>query len=1071
MSEKIWKFQPDRTIYLRGFDSFAAAAAVHSASSTGFTVSGTFRDPADFAVAVLYDADNYFEHPRLRYLPDFDLGGLTLSFDVRYSDGVQPIDSPKFNWIDWATLDCIREDGGTAQVRLWDHAMLADSSFPEASTTCTLLTGGSGVQPFDRATLWFQNLAFDYVVPAGSTSAEFAFFAAGAGTVHSITVNGTVYSHTESNPTGESSSDQADALAAALAGDPYITASSSGNTVLLTVRAAHDGIAFPVSASDGNGSVTMKYTSPDFVAAQLAAQVNATDWIAANTTHALMASASGPSITLTAARYGLATVSGASVTLAAGSTVFSGLTAGSPILLGGAWCTVASVDSPVTLTLTAPAASGSNVPWTAPRGGRDGNLIELCSLSKTATLQFDSGHYTLSGGSSDVTWTCTLDFTALGIDRLRQCWLTFAPSLVSGPFTATEWSAAFSNWSVTGPDSVRELKVAGPGSVRIEQGDGACAYTGVWSREAGFYSKYFAAVASSAGDSVTITYTCQFAHELWVGTSLYSDRANVFVSVDGDMESTLVCQLSTASAVITRRRARSGIPAGRHTVRLRPATGGYLYFNFLEAVVASDVPDALPARTGVSPALDFDTDHSYKLPPARVMWIMDRLGYAGPMNEYLGVFWWNERKQAGASFPAAQVAFSGAFADGDGILLSLNGTPVSKTVFPADTPETIALHFAASINSSFTGMWASAAGSVLTINGRSTGAAYNITLLVSTSSATGIATITSGPTAGVPGNWIIDDSVTPPLNRAIRDWHSDYYAECATRSREVATACSLELVNPPAGYAAKFPDGTGVSTATGFGSLYSTQCAVGSAGVIAYQKTVYRAIAGLQSAAGLTPYVQFGEFLWWYLAKTGGGMGYYDAETAAAALTALGRALHVFTAQDDDPGLNGGADAEFLRNRLRDHVAALVTDIRSAYPDVLCEVLWPYDVNYPSVVPGAGIGGRLNYAVNLPLEWKTQSSSGLDRMKIEALAFGSGLRNLNLAREAAELFPGFGWPRDRLRYLVPVFGSACPWVRELGLATGAGIRSNNLWAFDHICLYNLEVPEAPLDRRSFVKRV
>jgi hypothetical protein len=241
--------------------------------------------------------------------------------------------------------------------------------------------------------------------------------------------------------------------------------------------------------------------------------------------------------------------------------------------------------------------------------------------------------------------------------------------------------------------------------------------------------------------------------------------------------------------------------------------------------------------------------------------------------------------------------------------------------------------------------------------------------------------------------------------------------------------------------------------------------------MIAYQKAVYRAIAGLQSAAGLTPYVQFGEFLWWYLAKTGGGMGYYDAETAAAALIALGRVLHAFTAQDDDPAVNGGADTEFLRNRLRDHVSALVTDIRSAYPAVLCEVLWPYDVNYPSIVPGAGIGGRLNYAVNLPLEWKTQATSGLDRMKVEALAFGSGLRNLNLAREAAELFPGFGWPRDRLRYLVPVFGSACPWVRELGLAAGAGITANNLWAFDHICLYNLEVPEAPLDRRSFAKRV
>ncbi|HVW08619.1 MAG TPA: hypothetical protein VHC90_08555, partial [Bryobacteraceae bacterium] len=353
----------------------------------------------------------------------------------------------------------------------------------------------------------------------------------------------------------------------------------------------------------------------------------------------------------------------------------------------------------------------------------------------------------------------------------------------------------------------------------------------------------------------------------------------------------------------------------------------------------------------------------------------------------------------------------------------------------------------------------------------STGAAYNITISVTTTSSTGTANVTSGPVAGVPGTWAIDDTVAPPLNRAIRDWHTDFYAQCASRSREVVTSCSLELVNPPSGYAAKFADGTEVSTATGFGSLFSTQCAVGATGVIAYQKAVYRAIAGLQSAAGLTPYVQFGEFLWWYLSKSGVGMGYYDAQTTAAALTSLGRALHMFTTQDDDPSVNSGADADFLRNRLRDHVASLVSDIRSAFPAVLCEVLWPYDVNYPSVVPGAGIGGRLNYAVNLPVEWKTQPASGLDRLKVEALAFGSSLRDLNLAREAAELFPGFGWPRDRLRYLVPVFGSACPWVRELGLAASAGITANNLWAFDHICLYNLEVPEGPLDRRSFVKGV
>jgi hypothetical protein len=280
----------------------------------------------------------------------------------------------------------------------------------------------------------------------------------------------------------------------------------------------------------------------------------------------------------------------------------------------------------------------------------------------------------------------------------------------------------------------------------------------------------------------------------------------------------------------------------------------------------------------------------------------------------------------------------------------------------------------------------------------------------------------------------------------------------------------MELVNPPTGYAAKFSDGTDVTTATGFGSLFSTQCAVGAAAVLAYQKAVYRCIAGLQVAAALTPCIQYGEFLWWYVAKTGVGMGYYDPETSSAAAAALGRPLHVFADPNDDPTVNGSADMLFLRNRLRDHVAALVADIGFDYSNTICELLWPYDVNYPSVVPGSSIGGRLNYAVNLPVEWKTQPTSGLARMKVEALAFATGLRNLDLAREAIELFPSFGWPLDKLRYLVPVFGSACPWHRELALALGAGIRTNNLWAFDHVCLFNLQVPEGPLERRSFVKR-
>ena len=279
----------------------------------------------------------------------------------------------------------------------------------------------------------------------------------------------------------------------------------------------------------------------------------------------------------------------------------------------------------------------------------------------------------------------------------------------------------------------------------------------------------------------------------------------------------------------------------------------------------------------------------------------------------------------------------------------------------------------------------------------------------------------------------------------------------------------MELVNPPSGCVSRYADAarTPVSTDTGFGSLKSQHGAIGSTRVLAWQKAVYRAIAQLQQEAGLTPSVQYGEFLWWYFSGPG-GMGYYDDETMTAAQATLGRPLYVFQTPDDDPALHP-ADALFLRNRLRDHLTSLVTDLRSAYPTAHCELLWPYDVNHPAPVPANTpyLGGRLNRYINLPVEWQQPATSGFDRVKVEALAFGSAMRDLNLATDAIHLFPNFGWPPGALAYLVPVFGIATPWHREVALAIGAGIPRINLWAWDHVCLYNLAVPEPGLDRRSF----
>jgi hypothetical protein len=100
-----------------------------------------------------------------------------------------------------------------------------------------------------------------------------------------------------------------------------------------------------------------------------------------------------------------------------------------------------------------------------------------------------------------------------------------------------------------------------------------------------------------------------------------------------------------------------------------------------------------------------------------------------------------------------------------------------------------------------------------------------------------------------------------------------------------------------------------------------------------------------------------------------------------------------------------------------------------------------------------GLGGRLNFAVNLPVEWKVKPGSGLDRFKIEALDFGSGTRSLELALKTIQ-FPGLmGWPTQSIRYLFPVDNGGCPFLYEQQLAQGAPIPYLTPFAIDHVCLF------------------
>lgn len=1008
MPETIYKLQPNRTIQLRGFSDLGAAAALHSATDTGFKVSGVFRDPADFCVLTLWDSDNFFEHPALRYLPDSNFDRLKLTFDVHYS-GLRNLDSPRYRIIDWPFLDAIRPDGSKANIELFKDATLVSGNWSRASARFTIVD--NGLRQWDHVTIWYLNQAFDFLVP--ELECGFVFTNRGAGFVHSITVGSALYAYTEQ--TGDLDVTIAQRLVDAMAASQIVVAARVANQVNVTARPG-DGQAITVVSTANPESKKIYAVSAASIAAELARQCNATDWHEA-----------GADIPLTAE------------------------------------------------------AVGNIVTFTAAKPGVDGNALSMYSVSKNPQLTTLENVVQFAGGDSDATWRVSIDFRARGIPQARQMWLTFAPPIACGkPFEAVEWEAAFSNWTVEGPPEVRRLQVAGPGSVRVEESSSACEYRGAWADEHGFYSEAYAKVAKAAGSTVTIAYDCGDAHEVWLGTSVYADRGVAEVLLDGVAQADCDTHLDTGAdpAVITRRRIAERVAPGRHTVVLRTKDARPFYFDFLEAVVRSDVPDDLPARPNISPALDYSTDHTYKLPPARTLWAFEKLGFAGPMNEYIGVFWWNQRSRTGAEIPRATITFTGEFKYGDQVWLNIAGTWIGKSVFATDTNATIARHFACYVNSTFVGLWAVAQDNVLTLTSHSPTRDFQFDLsrrVDRVQGSTGDAVIVGmlrfpeSELKSKQGRWLVDPSQAPGLNRGARDWHADFFRECKAHDRELVVAASMELVMPPDEFPARYYNGDPVKTDVGYGSdWWSSHCAFNSA-MLAYQKDVFGCLADLMADAGLRPEIQFGEFCWWYFrSDVDGSMALYDTDTREAAEHSLGRRLVKFTDPDEDPAaVNGGADALFLRNRLRDHVRALVSHLRSAHPDARFEVLFPYDVNYPRPAGKRGLGGRLLRFVNFPAEWERVESAGFERLKMEGLDWGALTRDLDLVRDVMEFPVGLGWPLDSVRYMMPIFNGGCPWESEYRIAKSIGIPAINLWAFDHVCIFGLPVLEPGKVARAY----
>ena len=298
MPETICKLQPNRTMQLRGFDAFGAAAAMHHATANSFKVSGVFRDAADFAVLVLYDADNFYEHSSLKYLPDFDFSDLTLSFDVHY-DGLRPLHSPRFATIDWPYLDVVKADNTTTRVRLSDYATLLSGTHAKASTSFTIVD--DGLKEFDRVTVWYMNFAFDYLVP--KVGCAFAFTGAGAGTQHRISIGVTDYVYTEL--VSDTNTTIATNLAALVDASAQVQASTGpANQINLRTKVDNEQ-AYVITSSASASSYTLYGIGAQSVAANLAWQINSVNWTALDIALPLSASAAAGVLTIECSKPGV----------------------------------------------------------------------------------------------------------------------------------------------------------------------------------------------------------------------------------------------------------------------------------------------------------------------------------------------------------------------------------------------------------------------------------------------------------------------------------------------------------------------------------------------------------------------------------------------------------------------------------------------------------------------------------------------------------------------------------------------------------------------------------------------
>ncbi|MBV8573061.1 MAG: hypothetical protein JO319_20760 [Acidobacteriaceae bacterium] len=740
----------------------------------------------------------------------------------------------------------------------------------------------------------------------------------------------------------------------------------------------------------------------------------------------------------------------------------------------------ANNGSSVTITwnATAPGAPYSNLL------GANGNRITVYGFAERGVAVWQEPAVVFSGGAFPAEYQITIDFGSLQVDgvrvptnNIRKMRWTWAADLQNGSFKQSEFQVSISQWTVTGNN--RAYRVAGPGSRRIEDTDSAVVYSGTWSVQTGSYSGSKIHLTTNEGDSCTIRYSETATHELLFGTRMLSPGASLAFALDS--QPAITVNLDRPGEDVLIRVPVGTVPAGAHTLTCTHAgpPGSALYFDFLEIAYPSPNLPEFPPQSQFALATDWDTYHSQSLPAERTAWLVNALGYQGRLNHYAGALWFYELVRSGTVYGSAAMTFTSELIGVSVLWLSLaapNSPPtlIAHAILQDDTPATVAQAFAGLINVGTNLVWASAVGDQLTITARSMGVAGNgidVQLGLSTDGQTlstvYLSAVSEGGVDGSPYNldtsdalnstliaaadyWRTDLDAMPRMNRAARDWHQAYFAALKSYGIEVVASFSMELMNgdpsPAVGIVQQYPDGSPVvlntpSVQTNFSPLST-----------AFWTQAYLDMAGLQAAAGLTPYLQFGEVQWWYFPKASVGMPFYDGSTQQQFQAQYGVPMQTITSNTVDPSQYPNEMA-FLPALIGRYTSAIRTAVQAKYPGARFEVLFPTDTNDTA----------LNMLVNFATpDW---TAANLTCLKTESFSF-TAANNLDQSTYSFGVSAAKGFPNSQRSHLIGISDAWTSWMKEADLAQSAGLESVVLFALDQYCLIGYPPPPFVKGTRS-----